>query len=89
MKIKNKKMPRVSKTKPEKNSSNVAKNKRMPSASKTKGDDNMSFIRFENVTKEYVSGDSIIKALNGADFEIEKGKFTVILGPSGSGKSTT
>lgn len=82
-------MPRVSKTKPEKDSFNVAKNKRMPSASKTKGDDNMSFIRFENVTKEYVSGDSIIKALDGADFEIEKGKFTVILGPSGSGKSTT
>lgn len=49
----------------------------------------MSFIKFENVTREYKSGDSIIKALDNINFEIESGKFTVILGPSGSGKSTT
>ena len=49
----------------------------------------MSFIKFENVTREFKSGDNVIKALDGISFEIETGKFTVILGPSGSGKSTT
>ncbi|HEX3075416.1 MAG TPA: ABC transporter ATP-binding protein [Lachnospiraceae bacterium] len=48
----------------------------------------MSFISFKNVTREYHSGDSIIKALQGINLEIENGQFTVILGPSGSGKST-
>lgn len=48
----------------------------------------MSFIKFEKVTKEYVTGTTIIKALDNVNFEIESGKFTVILGPSGSGKST-
>lgn len=48
----------------------------------------MSFISFKNVTREYRSGDSVIKALDRVNFEIEKGHFTVILGPSGSGKST-
>lgn len=49
----------------------------------------MSFIKFENVTREYSVGKDTIKALDNIDFTIEKGKFTVILGPSGSGKSTT
>ena len=48
----------------------------------------MSFISFKNVTREYQSGDSVIRALDNVNFEIEKGHFTVILGPSGSGKST-
>jgi len=49
----------------------------------------MSFIEFNNVTRVFKSGDSEIKAIDGINFEIEKGKFTVVLGPSGSGKSTT
>lgn len=48
----------------------------------------MSFITFKNVTREYVSGNNVIKALNDVNLEIENGQFTVILGPSGSGKST-
>lgn len=48
----------------------------------------MKFIEFKNVTKQYRSGDKIIKALDNISFEIEKESFTVILGPSGSGKST-
>lgn len=48
----------------------------------------MSFIKFKDVTKEYKPGENIIKALDKVNFEIEKGKFTVIVGPSGSGKST-
>lgn len=48
----------------------------------------MSFLKFKNVTKEYESGDTVIKALDNVDFELDKGEFIVILGPSGSGKST-
>ena len=49
----------------------------------------MEFIKFSDVTRTYVSGDSEIKALDNVSFDIQEGKFTVILGPSGSGKSTT
>ena len=48
----------------------------------------MSFIRFQNVTREYKVGSNVIKALNSVNLEIRQGEFTVILGPSGSGKST-
>lgn len=48
----------------------------------------MSIIQFLNVTREYRSGNTVIKALNQVNFQIEKGSFTVVLGPSGSGKST-
>lgn len=47
------------------------------------------FIRFENVSKIYKSGEQDIKALDNVSFGVRKGDFTVILGPSGSGKSTT
>ncbi|WP_160672656.1 ABC transporter ATP-binding protein [Clostridium sp. C8-1-8] len=49
----------------------------------------MSYISFRNVTKEYIVGKNLVKAINDISFEIEKGEFTVILGASGSGKSTT
>ena len=42
-------------------------------------------IRFENVTKKY--GDREI--LKNLSFEIEEGKFAVLIGPSGCGKTTT
>ena len=48
----------------------------------------MSYIEFKNVKKIYKMGDVKIKALNGADFSIEKGEFAVIAGASGAGKST-
>ena len=48
----------------------------------------MSYIEFQNVKKINKMGDVKIKALNGADFSIEKGEFAVIAGASGAGKST-
>ena len=48
----------------------------------------MSYIEFENITKEYQMGEITIKALNKANFNIEKGELAVIVGPSGAGKTT-
>ena len=49
----------------------------------------MSYIEFKNVCKEYKMGEITIKALNNANFNIEKGELVVIVGPSGAGKTTT
>ena len=46
------------------------------------------FILFENVEKTYHMGEVEIKAVNGADFTIDRGEFAVIVGPSGAGKTT-
>ena len=48
----------------------------------------MAYIEFKNVEKIYKMGEIDIKALDKANFEIEKGELVVILGQSGSGKST-
>lgn len=47
-----------------------------------------SIIKARNVGKYYKMGEVTVKALQGANFDIYKGEFVVILGPSGSGKST-
>ena len=47
-----------------------------------------SILKTEGLKKYYGSGDALVKALDGVDLEIEKGKFTAIIGTSGSGKST-
>jgi putative ABC transport system ATP-binding protein len=48
----------------------------------------MSFVEIKDVVKEYKTGEVVIKATSGVDFEIEKGEFVVIVGPSGAGKTT-
>lgn len=48
----------------------------------------MSYIEFKNVCKNYKMGEVIIKALNNANFQIEKGELVVMVGPSGAGKTT-
>lgn len=47
-----------------------------------------SFVSCKNVKKVYQMGEVSIKAVDGIDFEIEKGEFVVIVGPSGAGKTT-
>lgn len=47
-----------------------------------------SIIKARNIGKFYKMGEVTVKALQGANFDIYKGEFVVILGPSGSGKST-
>jgi len=44
--------------------------------------------RTVGVTKVYGTGDAAVTALDGVSIEIERGRFTAIMGPSGSGKST-
>ena len=48
----------------------------------------MSYISFENVTKEYRMGSVNVLAADQVSFEIEKGELCVVLGPSGAGKTT-
>lgn len=48
----------------------------------------MAYIEFNHIVKEYVAGETIIRALNDACFHVEKGELAVILGSSGAGKTT-
>ena len=48
----------------------------------------MDFIRFENVEREYIVGEHVIKAVDGISFSIKKGTVNVVLGQSGAGKTT-
>ena len=45
-------------------------------------------LKLENITKDYLSGDSTVKALKGINIEFRKNEFVSILGPSGCGKTT-
>ena len=48
----------------------------------------MPFIRIRGLTKLYRMGESVVRALDGVDLDIERGEFVAITGASGSGKST-
>jgi len=48
----------------------------------------VAYIEFNDIVKEYRTGDVNIRALDGANFQIEEGELAVILGSSGAGKTT-
>lgn len=48
----------------------------------------MAFVEFKDVAKTYKMGEVDIHALQGVNFEIEKGEFCVVVGASGAGKTT-
>src|SRR6266436_3474199 len=45
-------------------------------------------IDIENITKDYVMGEEIVRALRGVSLQIHTNEYIAIMGPSGSGKST-
>jgi len=46
------------------------------------------YISMRGVSKRYRMGEVVVNALDGIDFDIKKGEFTIVVGPSGAGKST-
>ena len=45
-------------------------------------------LKLKNIIKDYVTGDTKVRALKGIDIEFRENEFVSILGPSGCGKST-
>src|ERR1700682_5831005 len=45
-------------------------------------------IDIENITKDYVMGEEIVRALRGVSLQIHANEYIAVMGPSGSGKST-
>jgi putative ABC transport system ATP-binding protein len=48
----------------------------------------MSLLQINNLVKEYVMGQQVLRALDGVDLSIERSDYVAITGTSGSGKST-
>ena len=48
----------------------------------------MSYISFQDVCKDYHTGETVVHAASHVSFEVEQGEFCVVLGPSGAGKTT-
>jgi putative ABC transport system ATP-binding protein len=45
-------------------------------------------IDIESITKDYVMGEEIVRALRGVSLQIRRNEYLAVMGPSGSGKST-
>ncbi len=48
----------------------------------------MKILECQDLTKEYIAGENVVKAVDSVSLEFEQGEFCAITGPSGSGKST-
>ncbi|MFT4155728.1 ABC transporter ATP-binding protein [Parafilimonas sp.] len=45
-------------------------------------------LHIEDIKREFVMGDEIVRALKGVTFNVDEGEFVTIMGSSGSGKTT-
>lgn len=50
--------------------------------------DTSIILQLENLVKYYGSGENLVRAVDHTSLEIERGRFTAVVGRSGSGKST-
>lgn len=50
--------------------------------------ENGQLIEVRELTKHYEMGDTVVQALRGVSFGIDRGTFVAVMGPSGSGKTT-
>jgi len=48
----------------------------------------MGLVVAEQLSKDYLTGEVVVRALNGVNFTIEPASFVSFIGPSGSGKTT-